>query len=167
MGYLFIQLPTVVFIVFIVNITSTFIQLYRNIVRGKTMGRGIKDQKERKKHELRTHNAQLHAAIQVAGVAVAVAALAASSVTSPEKSTAQHKKSTNASAAIASAAALVASHCIEIAEDMGADHELISSIVNSAINVRTNGDIMTLTAAAATGIKASTKFFNRLELRTQ
>lgn len=118
------------------------------------MGRWMKDQKERKKQEIRTQNAQLHAAVSVAGVAAAVAAVAASSVTSPEKekNTKQHKKSSKMSTAIASAAALVASHCIEIAEDTGADHEQILSVVNSAINVRTNGDIMTLTAGAATGI---------------
>ena len=119
------------------------------------MGRWIKDQRERKKQELRTHNAQLHAAVSVAGVAAAVAALAASSVTSPENSVTKNKKSSKASTAIASAAAVVASHCIEIAEEMGADHEQILSVVSSAINVRTNGDIMTLTAGAATGIKMS------------
>lgn len=123
------------------------------------MGRWIKDQRERKKQELREHKAQLHAAVSVAGVAAAVAALAASAVTSPEKSTNQHKKSSKMSTAIASAAALVASHCIEIAEDMGADQEQILSVVSSSINVRTNGDVMTLTAGAATGVKAPTCFF--------
>jgi hypothetical protein len=34
---------------------------------------------------------------------------------------------------------------------MGADHDQILTVVNSAINARTNGDIMTLTAGAATG----------------
>lgn len=129
------------------------VQIYRNMMRGKTTGRWVKDQKERKKQEIRTHNAQLHAAVSVAGVAAAVAAVAASSVSSPEKyKRNQQKKSSNISSAIASAAALVTSHCIEIARDMGADHEQILSMVNSAINVRTNGDIMTLTAGAATGI---------------
>ena len=42
------------------------------------MGRWLKDQKERKKQEIRTHNAQLHAAVFVAGIAAAVAAIAAS-----------------------------------------------------------------------------------------
>lgn len=124
------------------------------------MGRWIKDQKERKKQEIRAHNAQLHAAVSVAGVAAAVAALAASLVTSPEKPITKHKKSSKASTTIASAAALVASHCIEIAEDMGADHDHILSVVNSAINARTNGDIMTLTAGAATGIGCYCKNLN-------
>ncbi|CAL5364754.1 unnamed protein product [Camellia sinensis] len=35
--------------------------LCRNIMRGRKVGRWLKDQKERKKQELRTHNAQLHA----------------------------------------------------------------------------------------------------------
>ncbi|GFQ01989.1 hypothetical protein PHJA_002342800 [Phtheirospermum japonicum] len=113
----------------------------RSIMKRKTMGRWIKDQKDRKKQEIRAHNAQLHAAVSVAGVAAAVAALAASSVTSPEKPIRKHKKSSPiTSTAIASAAALVASHCIEIAEDMGADRDHILSVVNSAINARTNGD---------------------------
>lgn len=120
-------------------------------MRGKTMGRWIKDQKERRKHELRTQNAQLHAAVSVAGVAAAVAALVASSLTSPETSDTQPKATSKTSTALATAAALVASHCIEIAEDMGADNEQILTAVTSAINAKTNGDIMTLTAGAATG----------------
>ncbi|KAI3468219.1 hypothetical protein Pfo_024882 [Paulownia fortunei] len=135
---------------------------YRSIVKRKTMGRWIKDQKERKKQEIRAHNAQLHAAVSVAGVAAAVAALTASSVTSPEKSITKHKKSSKTSTAIASAAALVASHCIEIAEDMGADHDHILSVVNSAINARTNGDVMTLTAGAATALRGAATLRARL-----
>ncbi|KAK6140928.1 hypothetical protein DH2020_025321 [Rehmannia glutinosa] len=136
----------------------------RNIMKRKTMGRWIKDQKERKKQEIRAHNAQLHAAVSVAGVAAVVAALAASSVTSPEKSITKHKKSSKiTSTAIASAAALVASHCIEIAEDMGADHEHILSVVNSAINARTNGDVMTLTAGAATALRGAATLRARLQ----
>ncbi|KAA8521816.1 hypothetical protein F0562_012489 [Nyssa sinensis] len=136
--------------------------LTRSIMRGKTMGRWMKDQKERKKQELRTHNAHLHAAVSVAGVAAAVAALAASSAASPEKST-QNKAPSKTSAGIASAAALVASHCIEIAEEMGADHDQILSVVSSAINSRTNGDILTLTAGAATALRGAATQRARLQ----
>jgi hypothetical protein len=115
------------------------------------MGRWLKDQKERKKQEIRTQNAHVHAAVSVAGVAAAVAALAASNAMSAEVAATQQKTPSKLSSAVASAAALVASHCIEIAEDMGADHDQILTVVNSAINARTNGDIMTLTAGAATG----------------
>lgn len=135
--------------------TIVVLQLYKNTVRGRTVGRWLKDQKERKKQELRTHNAQLHSAVSVAGVAAAVAALTASLATLPEKSTTQHKAPSKTSAAVASAAALVASHCIEIAEEMGAEQEHILAVVSSAVNARTNGDIMALTAGAATGINPS------------
>ncbi|THG14013.1 hypothetical protein TEA_022786 [Camellia sinensis var. sinensis] len=44
---------------------------------GKTVGRWLKERREKKKEEARTHNAQLHAVVSVAGVAAAVAAIAA------------------------------------------------------------------------------------------
>ncbi|CAK9166091.1 unnamed protein product [Ilex paraguariensis] len=138
-------------------------KLYRSIMRGNTVSRFLKDQKERKKQELRTQSAQLHAAVSVAGVAAAVAALAASLATGPEKATFQNKAPSKTSAAMASAAALVASHCVEIAEDMGADHEQILSVVGSAINARTNGDIMTLTAGAATALRGAATLRARLQ----
>ncbi|XP_075640777.1 VAN3-binding protein isoform X4 [Castanea sativa] len=141
---------------------SDEMKLYRSLLRGKTMGRWLKDQKERKKQEIRTHNAQLHAAVSVAGVAAAVAALAASNA-SPDMSAAHPKMPSKISTTIASAAALVASHCIEIAEEMGADHNHISTAVNSAINARTNGDIMTLTAGAATALRAAATLRARLQ----
>ncbi|KAI7745116.1 hypothetical protein M8C21_032012, partial [Ambrosia artemisiifolia] len=138
--------------------------LYRNIMRGRTMGRWIKDQKERRKHEVRTHIAQLHAAVSVAGVAAAVAALTATSATSinnnNDKEDIGCSKTSNA---IASAAALVASHCIEIAEDLGAEHEQILSAINSATTARTNGDIMTLTAGAATALRGAATLRARLQ----
>ncbi|KAL5067014.1 hypothetical protein RYX36_017901 [Vicia faba] len=52
--------------------------------------------------------------------------------------------------AVATATSLVASHCLEIVEYMGAEHEQIATAVDLAINAKTNGDIMTLTAGAAT-----------------
>ncbi|XAR70861.1 hypothetical protein NMG60_11027894 [Bertholletia excelsa] len=137
--------------------------IYRSIMRGRTMGRWLKAQKERKKQELRTQNAQLHAAVSVAGVAAAVAALAAASAASSEHSTTHYKAPSKTSAAIASAAALVASHCIEIAEEMGADHDQILSVVSSSINARTNGDIMALTAGAATALRGAATLKARLQ----
>lgn len=141
MGYLFhLKLTTVTIIVIItLNTAIVVLQLYRNIMRGRKVGRWLKDQKERKKQELRTHNARLHAAVSVAGVAAAVAALAASSVTSPEKPTARHKAPSKTSTAMASAAALVASHCIEIAEEMGVQHDQILAVVGSITNAALRG----------------------------
>lgn len=144
--------------------------LYKSMLRGKTMGRWLKDQKERKKQELRSQKAQLHAAVSVAGVAAAVAALAASTAlpeTKTSASIAQHRTTMSErneiSAALASAAALVASRCIEIAEEMGADHDHILSVVRSAVNARTNGDIMTLTAGAATALRGAATLKVRLQ----
>ncbi|KAH9761175.1 phosphoinositide binding protein [Citrus sinensis] len=137
--------------------------LYKSIMRGRTMGRWLKDQKERKKQEIRAHNAQLHAAVSVVGVAAAIAAITAATTTSQEMTTVQQKSSCKTSAAVASAAALVASHCIEIAEDMGADHDQILTVVNSAVNARTNGDIMTLTAGAATALRGAATLRARLQ----
>ncbi|KAD3640226.1 hypothetical protein E3N88_29449 [Mikania micrantha] len=131
-------------------------------MRGRTMGRWIKDQKERRKHEVRTHIAQLHAAVSVAGLAAAVAALTATSATSVN-SNSNNKEETWCSKALASAASLVASHCIELAEDMGAEHEQILAVVNSATITRTNGDIMTLTAAAATALRGAATLRSRLQ----
>ncbi|KAK9102784.1 hypothetical protein Sjap_020038 [Stephania japonica] len=127
---------------------------YKNVLKGRTMGRWIKDQKERRKQEIRTHKAELHAAITVAGVAAAIAAIAATQRSSEPCKT---------SGAVASAAALVASHCVEIAEDMGAERDQILNFVNSAVNVKTNGDIMTLTAGAATALRGAATLKARLE----
>ncbi|KAL8139255.1 hypothetical protein V2J09_005276 [Rumex salicifolius] len=143
--------------------------LAKNVVKGKSMGCWSKEQKERKKHEVRTHNAQLHAAVSVAGVAAAVAALTASHASLTENSSVNMKSSSTMaplkmSAAIASAAALVASHCIEIAEEMGADHHQILTVVDSAVNARTNGDIMSLTAGAATALRAASTLKVRLQI---
>ncbi|KAL1291130.1 hypothetical protein AAHE18_20G179400 [Arachis hypogaea] len=106
---------------------------------------------------------KLHAAVSVAGVAAAVAAIAASMASSQEVPNAGQKNNPISSATIASAAALVASHCIEIAEDMGAEHEQILTVVNSAINAKTNGDMMTLTAGAATALRGAATLKARLQ----
>jgi hypothetical protein len=55
--------------------------------------------------------------------------------------------------AVASAATLVAAQCAEAAEALGAEHDHLTSVVSSAVNVRSHDDITTLTAAAATGNK--------------
>lgn len=40
---------------------------------GKTVGRWLKDRREKKKEEARSQNAQLHASVSVAGVVAAIA----------------------------------------------------------------------------------------------
>ncbi|KAG1347723.1 VAN3-binding protein [Cocos nucifera] len=114
----------------------------------KTVGRWLKDRREKKKEETRAHNAQLHAAVSVAGVAAAVAAVAAA--TAAASGSGKDDRAARTDMAVASAATLVAAQCVEAAESMGAEREHLASVVGSAVNVRTPGDIITLTAAAAT-----------------
>ncbi|KAL6532361.1 hypothetical protein OROGR_014331 [Orobanche gracilis] len=120
---------------------------------GKTVGRWLKDRKEKKKEEARTHNAQVHAAISVAGVASAIAAIAAA--TAASSGIGKDELVAKNDMAVASAATLVAAQCVEAAEAMGAERDQLASVVSSAVNVRSAGDIMTLTAAAATALRGA------------
>lgn len=121
----------------------------------KTVGRWLKDRKEKKREETRAHNAQLHAAISVAGVAAAVAAIAAATAASSAEKDEQLART---DMAVANAATLVAAQCVEVAEAMGSERDHLASVISSAVNVRSAGDISTLTAGAATGnIKDNSK----------
>lgn len=124
----------------------------------KTVGRWLKDRKERKKEETRAQNAQIHAAVSVAAVAAAVAAIAAA--TAASSASGKNEQAAKTDSAVASAATLVAAQCSEAAESLGADHDHLASVVSSAVNVRSYDDIVTLTAAAATG----NSFFTSLEM---
>jgi hypothetical protein len=115
----------------------------------KTVGRWLKERREKKKEESRTHNAQLHATITVAAVASAIAAIAAATAASSTPN--KDEKMAKTDMAVASAATLVAAQCVEAAESMGAERDHLNSVVSSAVNVRSHDDITTLTAAAATG----------------
>ncbi|XP_024021427.1 VAN3-binding protein [Morus notabilis] len=119
----------------------------------KTVGRWLKDRKERKKEETRAHNAQIHAAVSVAAVAAAVAAIAAA--TAASSASGKNQQAAKTDTAVASAAALVAAQCAEAAESLGADHDHLTSVVSSAVNVHSCDDIVTLTAAAATALRGA------------
>ncbi|KAK8507318.1 hypothetical protein V6N11_069161 [Hibiscus sabdariffa] len=88
----------------------------------------------------------IHAATSVAGVAAALPAIAAATATSSGKNEPMAKTDLS----VASAATLVAAECVEAAEAIGAEHEHLTSVISSAVNVRTAEDIMTLNAGAAT-----------------
>ncbi|PWA62874.1 FORKED 1 [Artemisia annua] len=120
---------------------------------GKTVGRWLKERREKKKEETRAHNAQLHAAVSVAGVAAAVATIAAA--TAAASATRKDEQMAKTDMAVASAATLVAAQCVEAAEAMGAEREHLIAAVNSAVNVKSHGDILTLTAAAATALRGA------------
>lgn len=97
----------------------------------------------KKKDKVRMENAHTHTVLSVAGLAAALAA-----ATATEKSKASNSK---ISTALASATELLASYCIELAQSAGADKEAIASVVRSAVGIQTASDLLTLTAAAATG----------------
>ncbi|KAL7172431.1 hypothetical protein ACSBR2_032011 [Camellia fascicularis] len=120
---------------------------------GKTVGRWLKERREKKKEEARTHNAQLHAVVSVAGVAAAVAAIAAA--TAAASASEKDDQMAKTDMAVASAATLVAAQCVEAAEAMGAERDHVVSAISSAVNVRSHGDITTLTAAAATALRGA------------
>lgn len=117
----------------------------------KTVGRWLKDRKEKRKEETRAHNAQVHAAVSVAAVAAAVAAVAAATAGSGVRD----DRAARTDMAMASAATLVAAQCVEAAESMGAEREHLAAAVASAVNARTPGDIVTITAAAATALRGA------------
>uniref|UniRef100_A0A118K270 Uncharacterized protein n=1 Tax=Cynara cardunculus var. scolymus TaxID=59895 RepID=A0A118K270_CYNCS len=94
---------------------------------GKTVGRWLKERREKKKEETRAHNAQLHAAVSVAGVAAAVATIAAATAAASASSKDEQMAKTNM--AVASAATLVAAQCVETAEAMGAEREHLVAAV--------------------------------------
>lgn len=92
-------------------------------------------------------SARLQSALSIAGLAAGLAAVASTENTSGSGS--------KMTMALASATELMASHCIELAEVAGVDHDRVSSVVRSAVDIQSPGDLMTLTAAAATGIFCS------------
>lgn len=118
----------------------------------RTVGRWLKDRREKKKEESRSHNAQLHAAVSVAGVAAAVAAMATEAAS---LSSGRDEYAARTDMAVASAATLVAAQCVDAAEAVGAERDHLAAVISSAVNVRTSGDIVTLTAAAATALRAA------------
>ncbi|RRT48439.1 hypothetical protein B296_00053087 [Ensete ventricosum] len=107
------------------------------------------------KEKARAEKARVHAAVSVAGVAAAVAAITAASNSENQPS--------KMSAAMASATEILASHCVEIAEQAGAGHQHVASAIRSAVDVKTAGDLMTLTAAAATALRAAAALKSRLQ----
>lgn len=108
------------------------------------------EKKGKKKDKYRAQNAEVQAAMSVGGVAAAVAAVAAATARCQDNG-----GQSKTSMAVASAAALVAAQCVEKAVSMGADRRQLASLLTSAVNVKTPGDIVTLTAGAATALRGA------------
>ncbi|KAG9456053.1 hypothetical protein H6P81_000561 [Aristolochia fimbriata] len=113
-----------------------------------SIGKWVKDLKQKRKEEERLQKAEVHAAVSIASIAAALAAVAAENVKEDQPKTTKE-------AAIASAAALVAAQCAQMAEDMGANREQLSTAVSSAMMATGASDIITLTAAAATSLRGA------------
>ncbi|KAK8914176.1 hypothetical protein KSP39_PZI024278 [Platanthera zijinensis] len=135
----------------------------RGAPKSKSMAGCLKDHKQSRRTEARTRSAQIYAATSVAGVAAVVAATAAASFRAPESLIDKSKFTSKTSAAIASATALIASHCIDIAQGIGATREQILAVIRSAVNAKSTGDIMALTAGAATALRAAALLRSRME----
>nr|XP_043615769.1 VAN3-binding protein-like [Erigeron canadensis] len=129
--------------------SSKYIQSVKKPTRGKNWF--SQNTKEggfmRKKDKARTEKAKTHAALCIAGLATALASVTAS---------AEYKNGENSrlSSALESATELLATHCSELAELAGADHDLLVSVLQSAINTQTPSHLITLTAAAATALRS-------------
>ncbi|ESQ39889.1 hypothetical protein EUTSA_v10000905mg [Eutrema salsugineum] len=100
----------------------------------------------KKKDKARVEKAHVHSAVSIAALAVGLA-----SVTSEESCS--RESSSMMALALASATELLASHCIEMAEQAGADRTCVASTVRSSVDIHCPGDLMTLTAAAATALR--------------
>ncbi|XP_066319090.1 VAN3-binding protein-like [Miscanthus floridulus] len=108
----------------------------------------------------RAERARVHAAVSVASMAAAVAAVAAGAATAGPETDVDGARMESA---LASATQLLASHCVEIAELAGADHDQVASAVEAAVDVRSPGDLLTLTAAAATALRGAAAMRHRAQ----
>ena len=97
----------------------------------------------KKKDKARVENAHVHSAVSIAALAAGVASV--TSVSNCKRS------SSKMALALGSATELLASHCVEMAERAGADRARVASTIRSSVDIHSPGDLMTLTAAAATG----------------
>ncbi|XP_031484099.1 VAN3-binding protein-like isoform X2 [Nymphaea colorata] len=148
------------------------------ILHGQSIKAWLAEIKRNKKEESRLEKAELHAAISVAGVAAALAAVAAENVRNKSNYEPQRRKlheekedgdqdgGRARDAVMASAAALVATQCVEVARSMGANKDQLGSMIESALAVKDAGDLITLTAAAATSLRGAATLRARAKANT-
>ncbi|XP_062204857.1 VAN3-binding protein-like [Phragmites australis] len=115
--------------------------------------------KQSGKEKQRAEKAHVHAMVSVARVAAAVAAVSAA--------TSSDIQTSKMAAAMSSATELLASHCVEAAQHAGARHEQVAGAVQAAVGVRGPGDLMTLTAAAATALRGAATLKQRVQRETR
>lgn len=120
---------------------------------GISIKKWMKEMRRRRKEEKRLRRAEVHAAISVAGLAAALAAIAA-------EDTEVNKPKSLKEKAVASAAALIAAQCVQVAEAGGAKQDQLASAIDAATTAADAGNIITLTAAAATCIASFPQLFS-------
>ncbi|KAL3755971.1 hypothetical protein ACJRO7_002938 [Eucalyptus globulus] len=124
-------------------------------LRGKPLASLLKWYKDRKKEELRLHTAKVDAALSVARLAAAIAGITSSSSIGVDDISRHNNRSmvaydNNMGNVLSFAASLVAAVCAEAAESAGAPRDQVASVINSGFANQTPGDMITLTATAAT-----------------
>uniref|UniRef100_A0A7N0SZW8 VAN3-binding protein n=1 Tax=Kalanchoe fedtschenkoi TaxID=63787 RepID=A0A7N0SZW8_KALFE len=112
----------------------------------------------KRKDKARLDNSHVHAALSVAGLAAGLASVAAADKCHGSGDADCNKMKM----AVASATELMASHCIQLAELAGADRDGLANAVRSSVDFRSAGDLLTLTAAAATALRAEATLRARL-----
>lgn len=116
-----------------------------------------KGQALKRKNKARLDNANVHAALSISSLASGLASVAAS-----DKYNGSGDACDKMKLAMASATELIASHCVHLAELAGAEQESLANAVRSSVDVRSAGDLLTLTAAAATALRAEATLRARL-----
>ncbi|KAM1021101.1 VAN3-binding protein-like [Malus sylvestris] len=115
----------------------------------------LRQQRLKKKEDIRRHTASVHAALSVTRLAAAIASVAASKSGIESVEVGEDGNPIIIGNIVASAAALVTAVCAEAAESLGAHTTHVSSAINSGLAIQTTGDMITLTAAAATSLRGA------------
>ncbi|TQD72910.1 hypothetical protein C1H46_041554 [Malus baccata] len=110
----------------------------------------LRQQRLKKKEDIRLHTASVHAALSVTRLAAAIASVTASKSGIESVEVGDDGNPIIIGNIVASAAALVTAVCAEAAESLGAHTTHVSSAINLGLAIQTTGDMITLTAAAAT-----------------
>ncbi|KAM1422526.1 hypothetical protein ACFX2I_004649 [Malus domestica] len=115
----------------------------------------LRQHRMKKKEDIRIHTASVHAALSVTRLAAAIASVAAAKSGIESVEVGEDGNPIIISDIVASAAYLVASVCAEAAESLGAQTTHVSSAINSGLAIQTTGDMITLTADAATCLRGA------------
>uniref|UniRef100_A0A7C9DLI1 PH domain-containing protein n=3 Tax=Opuntia streptacantha TaxID=393608 RepID=A0A7C9DLI1_OPUST len=126
-----------------------------------------KEMKEKRKEDKRLQKAEVHAAVSIAGLAAALTAIAEENSKRELKLKLEHEQSPAMKAALASAAAIVASHCAQVARSLGATRCQLANVISSALSGTSTSHILILSAAASTSLRGATTLKARARCRNR